>query len=737
MNVSRRARLLSAAIIAAICMTVTAKADDESAQYRQFSEEIKAEVYGMDLPAFKVTEIPEKYRNESAVVIAVYHGIDAKKKTGFGRKPGELLVFTRKARVEGGILERMLIRINDKAALEKYSEFDFATKLRKKHYDGYEKHRQVMGVRVRKPDGRIIDVNTDDYVEVEEGKNGREKRRKLAIPGLEVGDDIDVFFYTESKLQNRHLDPMEFYLKDDYPILNYTIHGVIDDNLTTQYRTINGAPDFKVSRDADKNFVLDMEVTDIGGKEPRIWYNPVQQSPMVKMSIFNRRSEQYTPPSARKDGLQGNPDVKTIKDDRWDSQFLYLQPKIGEMFITDNNIADGKAIVKRLDALLKLGQYSTTDVSDYIYNLYAYVCLINDLDPSKYGLQPMWQYMNRRKAAPERGLTSDSRNQPIDSILDSDDAIWYLHPAVTDRYYVPWEGVFAPSEVPPLVQGRKAQAWRPAKERKKHPETEADIFLLPESSADDNVSTSTVNAAINGSDLRITRTESATGTTKYNAQKILTYENLIKGYEEYLNRDGITVKPKANKKRDAEREERFADNRSKQTDKFKEEISSYHHGEMPTDFEGGKVTAIGIDPANPALEYELTYTMNGLVKQAGKNLVLSVGRLISDQLELLESDRTRSDDVHMISARTYSTIINVELPAGFHISDASLTALARNVSNPAGSFRVSATQTDGKLRVEVTKIFNRRIIPAAEWPELVSIVDAAKSWESSTVLLEK
>jgi hypothetical protein len=42
----------------------------------------------MELPAFNVKEIPDKYRNESAVIKAIYEDVDAKKKTGFGIRSG-------------------------------------------------------------------------------------------------------------------------------------------------------------------------------------------------------------------------------------------------------------------------------------------------------------------------------------------------------------------------------------------------------------------------------------------------------------------------------------------------------------------------------------------------------------------------------------------------------------------------------------------------------------------------
>lgn len=353
---------------------VTSKAENAD-EYRLFADEVRTAVYSTDMPEFEVKEIPAKYDNESAVFVAVYHELNARKKTGFGHLPGTIR-FSAKARVEGGELCRMLIHINDKAALEKFSEFDFATDMKKKMSNAHRKQRHVLGVRVIKPDGNIVDVNTDDFVEFNEGKDGKEKRRKLAVPGLEIGDNIDVFFYTEHKLQNVHLEPMTYYLRDTYPIMNYRIHAVVDDNLTTQYRTLNGAPDFKTSRDDDNNYVLDLEMSDIPA-EARLWYNDAEQSPMVKVNIYNRRSDAYTPASARKDGLQSNPSAVKIIDDVWSARASLLFS--GRRMINDE-IKNGDKAYKYIVKQLKDGKIDTLQAGDYIYNLLTLAYFVADDD---------------------------------------------------------------------------------------------------------------------------------------------------------------------------------------------------------------------------------------------------------------------------------------------------------------------------------------------------------------------
>lgn len=734
----KKALLTAAALLIGALFARADKAED----YRRFADTIRSEVYAMELPAFKVKEIPEKYRKESSVIKAVYEEIDAKKKTGFGRKSGTLLTFTRKAQVQGSHLTRMLIHINDKAALEKYSELDFDTDRKKKYWDGYEKKRHAMGVRLIKPDGRIVDIDTSEFVEVEEGKKGEKKSRKLAIPGLEVGDDIDMFFYTESRLQNVHPDPVKFVLRDDAPIMNYRIQCVVDDNLSTNYRTLNGAPDFKVSRDEDKNYVLELEATDIP-KEPRLWYDPDQQSPTVKMYIFNRRnSDDFTPKSARKDGFHANPDAATIQEDRWDAWNWWMDTHPVTNSMPKEYVRDGKKLVQSIKSQLKDGKITAQQAADYLYNTlcYIYIAKRGKLEHDWFVIQ-LNDDMLSAKVPVATGITTSNYNEPLDRLINLDNSLGFIKVDGGDkpRYYLPpVSGIRAPSEIAPSLQGRKALMWRKSKERKKNPVKASDYFDLPMSSADDNRNVTTIDATIDGTALDIKRVESYTGSTKSGAAySVLSEEDANEGYKAYLNRYGLSVDIKENKKEAADRQERYADGRIEQKEDFKKEIKAYHNADA-SKFTDGKVNQLGIDPEAPELIYTVNYTMDNLVKRAGKNLILSAGKLLSGQIEALPSDRVRSDDVMMQVPREYVTRVNLTVPAGYKVSRRSLDALATSVSNEAGSFTVTAsTPSADSVTLEITKRYSKAELPAAAWNDLLKILDAANSWQSATLVLER
>ncbi len=728
------------AILSILFFALVVRADD-AAKYRAFVDTIKAEVFATELTALKTKDIPEKYRNSSAVIKAVYESVEARKKTGVGVGAGMfgLPTVTRRARVEFGHLQRMLVHVNDKAAIEKYSEFEFDINSKESFYKSYEKSRYAMGVRLIKPDGRIIDIDTSEFIDVEEGKKGEKKSRKLAVPGIEPGDDIDLFFFIETKLQNIHPDPIIFKLKAESPILNYKIHCVIDDKLTTQYRTLNGAPDFNVSRDEDNNYVLDLELNDITSHEPRLWYNAMQQSPLIAFHVFNRRnSEVYTPKSAKKDGLQANPDVNTILEDRWDIDDNWIQKDAGYNMTFFGAYRDERKIYKTLEKEVKNGTISKQQIADFLYNYIVFAYLGNRMYIDIHDFAQCFKDFSKHFGIVyETGLSSVDNHEPLDQLINVRNNVYFFRDfSDSPRYYIPPLSdpfIMAPGEITPILSGRTATIWQRKNTRKSTP---ASFFSLPEGTIDNNRNISTVNASIEDRLLSIKREEAYRGSTKRTACNMLTWEDIDRGYSQWLNRYGVSPTIKESKKAAADRQAQYADDRKLQLQNFTFEAEQYH-GAAPAEFIDARVTNIGIDPDEPWLKYSLEYKIDNCVKTAGRNIIVLVGKLLSNQLEPLPTDRERDDDAYFGSARDYTTEINIDIPSGYKINQQSLSALDKSVKNEAGEFSVVASADDDKLKIIINKKYLKPRLDASLWPDMLKILDSAAAWNSATVVLEK
>ena len=709
---------------------------DEAADYRKFAEEIKSWVYSMDLPAFSVREIPEKYKNESAVFVAIYDDLAIIRDTETARLPGTLR-FSSDKHIEGGNLERKLIYINDKAALDEFSEYDYRTSLTKKYPSGRKKYRQVLGVKVIKPDGTEREVDTDDYIEVRDGKDGKDMRQKLAVPGLEVGDMIDMFVYVSHDLHNAHPDPVAFVLREDYPVMDYTLHCLIDGSLSSSYRLLNDIPDFKGFRDYAGNFRLDMNMTDVPAR-PRFFYDDMLQSPMVKLFVFNRDADGFVPKSSAAIGLLPNPGVDGFKTELLNALRDPYFKESGKEKLMGSIKSVGK-IQRRLSQALKSGEKSLVDVADCAYNLLAFSYLMADGSPSSLLFDVQLESLLR-------DLVGDS----LMTVITTDDDVELLDRAASiyslatgcalpggERYYFEPRAIMAPSELHPGYAARLAQQYTDKEIRSLAFHGDTVYFTLPDARAIKNRKYCALTVDIDGTDLNVNRQTICTGSSKIPVMGLLSEEDITNAYLDYFNSWGIDVGLKGGGKKIKERLARYADDKIGQVNDFKREAKA-HHSEGVIDSVRGRVVAVGIDPHAPKLIYESDYVISELVKKAGKNKLIAIGRLTEGFRDILDSDRQRDErDIVVIGyPREYITKIVVNLPDGARVSEKSIETLNRMVNNSAGMFAVSSRVEDGKLVADVMLRFDRRFLTSDRWPDVVELLEASSEWQGVNVLVE-
>ncbi len=147
--------------------------------------------------------VPEKWNNESAVYLS-------KSLHYTYNRPHNSIEFTK-------IIHNRVI-LMDQAAVSEFSEFKYSKDEKYISY-GLSKVTNTinLGVKVIKPDGSEIIIDTDDILE-------DDTEKKVAIPNLEKGDIIDYFFHTNIILGENdlyHYLPVELIIADNYSILNY------------------------------------------------------------------------------------------------------------------------------------------------------------------------------------------------------------------------------------------------------------------------------------------------------------------------------------------------------------------------------------------------------------------------------------------------------------------------------------------------------------------------------------
>lgn len=691
---------------------------DEKADYLKLAQKVRQEVWSSTPADFQKRTVPDRYKNASAVILSYYRELS----TDYYRKAtADLVLNLRLTRqIDCTDMERMLIQINDKKALKDYSEFTFKTKSRKWTWGYHHKTQTVLGIRVIKKNGNVQEVSLDDYVDVKEGKNDKDLSQKIAVPGLEVGDCIDVFSLDQIDTQEQQLDPFYFVLRQDEPVLYTKVHCVLDQSLATVYRTMNGAPDFTQTTDKDKNAVLDMVMDKPVDAESSIWYNSLEQSPFIEMYITPTKAKVAVVEKAmRQKGVRGNPDVTPILQDDW---------KLLKSYVSKGGYSPAglPSTYKSVFKSAKKEGMSAEEKADRIYS-FEYV----SGGASQRVFNTVANYLRKLGVEIEMGITTPFGALPVDKLINYNSTSWFFRLKGTDVYYFPGTYPKVASEIPYIYQGRKA-----------YMQDSEEQITIPVSQAEDNKSVNDMVVKLDGTKLDISRKVTYSGEQKMYGQSLVSPDNTLFGssqleaYWRYLKYDDKDPYSCYTKKESAELKGAFNEYRKNAIDPFKAEISSYHDSD-PVQVGGYGVDCVGIRRDSSNFVYHVDYVMDGMVKRAGNNYLLSVGKLIGSSLKLEGKDRERIDDVWRKMAFVDEWNIEIPLPQGYKVSAEALKKIETSVANECGEFTVKATAGNESVKVYVRKCFAHRVEPVSNWSKLLALVDACSVFADKQMVIAK
>ena len=679
---------------------------------------MRQEVWSSTPADFQKRTVPDRYKNASAVILSYYRELN----TDYYRKAtADLVLNLRLTRqIDCTDMERMLIQINDKKALKDYSEFTFKTKSRKWTWGYHHKTQTVLGIRVIKKNGNVQKVSLDDYVDVKEGKNDKDLSQKIAVPGLEVGDCIDVFSLDQIDTQEQQLDPFYFVLRQDEPVLYTKVHCVLDQSLATVYRTMNGAPDFTQTTDKDKNAVLDMVMDKPIDAESSIWYNSLEQSPFIEMYITPTKAKVAVVEKAmRQKGVRGNPDVTPILQDDW---------KLLKSYVSKGGYSPAglPSTYKSVFKSAKKEGMSAEEKADRIYS-FEYI----SWGSSQRAFNKVANYLRKLGVEIEMGITTPFGALPVDKLINYNSTSWFFRLKGTDLYYFPGTYPKVASEIPYIYQGRKA-----------YMQDSEEQITIPVSQAEDNKSVNDMVVKLDGTKLDISRKVTYSGEQKMYGQSLVSPDNTLFGssqleaYWRYLKYDDKDPYSCYTKKESAELKGAFNEFRKNAIDPFKAEISSYHDGD-PVQVGGYGVDCVGIRRDSSNFVYHVDYVMDGMVKRAGNNYLLSVGKLIGSSLKIEGKDRERIDDVWRKMAFVDEWNIEIPLPQGYKVSAEALKKIETSVANECGEFTVKATAGNESVKVYVRKCFAHRVEPVSNWSKLLALVDACSAFTDKQMVIAK
>jgi hypothetical protein len=731
-------------------------AQSNDARYREKADAIRQEVWNWNKPEFKQQSIPAEYANASKVIIARHLDVNADTKRrglAFGYRE---LMLTEILREE--------VKLNDPSAISEYSELSY-TQLEKKSGMLMDKTTVVyIGIKVIKPNGAVKEINADDIVLTQDQK--KKKEAKIAVPDLQVGDIIDYFIARQTNMsQLEKIPPYLFLFYDDVPIMNCSMHLEAGRKYALEYRSYNGAPDFKTTKGDDDDNILDIAKKNIPAvTESSLWTAPYRQLPMVRLNIIlgykGMGASRY---NMRKPGeLYKNQDPDEYLEDKLSAiantrlanrSYGYTKINFGlsktannylKMINKNRKNMSEDSIARELFYLFRFNTFLDQSESKDIDDISSIINLPQlELDENKVTYF-LGEFFKSEDLFSSMVYSTLNRGPRMKEMLGADDLnnIILVRGNSSPLYGFP--NIFAtPQYVPSYFENIKGAVTVDTKSPKATSIKEFDrgTTNIPASGPDDNARIEKLDVSLSSEAafLQVKRQSTLKGHYKIDEQqRLILFEDYYNSERKYFNEDKTLLEKlsekRSTKKFAEELEAAFAEARVKNKESFVEEAKSFFGLEVK-DMNNYKVDNLGVRHTSPDMIYSSDFKLGGLVKKAGTSYIIDIGKLEGEQLKLESNQRSRSLDVYAPYARSLQYEINFAIPDGYTAEG--VNELNKNINNSTGVFRCEVKATDKMITIKVRKSYNSAFEPVANWNNMMAFIDAASDWRNSKIVLKK
>ena len=732
--------------------TVQAQSKDE-AKYRKESEAMRKQVWAWEKPQFNVREVPAQYNNASKVVLAHHTELTADSKSKF-----QFYVITFGVKKEQTLTEvvREMVKLNDKNAVTEYSELSFTQFQKRSGFYAVDKTTAYVGVRIIKPNGTIKEINADDIILTKDGSN--EKQAKVAIPDLQPGDIMDYFIATEQQMTNDlSSKSYQVLLFDDAPILSLSFHGQLGKKYAIDYRSYNGAPELQVGKNDDRDIIIDVEKNNLPPFETSLWVTPGRQLPFIRMNI----SLGYRGPGRKffNSKKPGEINKLTSSEEALDNKtsslnnIYYANYWMKAARVQFNDIeSDAKKLSKQQD--IKFKELSDDEKAAQLFYTFRYTKLLNfdidniakkiDIGSYKFNNMGINFYCILKAADVESNITMSGTRDWIDlnEAMDASDISTVTNLAGSGKFLHLSNVYDIPFTIPSNLEG--ITETQNLSFTNKATSAHNDLSTgpkMPISTSDKNAHLENLKITLTSDKgaLAVKRSTTMKGYYKYDKQKdLLLYEDYLESERKIFHEEKTLLEDledgKKSRKYVDEVKSAFAEARKKQVDAFTSEAKDNFEQEV-TNMKDCKTDKLGVRHTDPDFVYSSSFTLGGMVKKAGNNIIVEIGKIQGQPLVVQPEHRKRDLDIHMPFARSIEYQVELAIPDGYSVEGVS--ALNKKVDNETGYFSAEATATDKLVTITVKKHYLHIFEPVKNWDKLMQFMDAANDWVNTKLLFKK
>lgn len=697
--------------------------------------EIKALFWGKNDPYDTITEIPEKWKNESAVIIY-------KNENYIFHKTGANVKYTRSLRKR--------IKLLDKAAVEEFSTFSFTKRFRstKGTATWKKKGKTVVGVKLVKTDGTEVDIDVEkDAVEVDEKTN-------LAIANLEVGDIIDFYAYMEEPFKSAYpfrFDAVEETLAEEYPILDYKLFFETENNFFVNFNSYNGAPQLKTIRSNQRNFrKYELTDSDIEKHEDVRWFYPLAALPCYKFQVHFSPSGSFAPGdqafvAKSDDEIRTHVGQKELLESyAYTLGPLYKSTSL-KKFLKERNLSSQEEQVTAAYYFMR-----HHFLTRYVEAFYAQDANLYTNPFAVYGNAPIirnevsfinyfTKFLKDQKIPYEIVLATKRTDGPIGKLLIEDNVYTMVKVLTPTPMYASYFGVHTNlNEYPALLAGTDVYLMSATKKT-------FDVIedgTLPVSSHKDNQGNFLLSFTLNEDFSRFDlKSESRYNGFLKNAQlndRLVYTDYINEDYAMYGTKSFTQMIPNASKREKVENELKALDEKLKERQKedFKDRIQK----EYGIDEAEGYAYSIE-ETGRYGLGTNFTFTesfsakADVFLKKAGPNYIIEIGKLIGSQIALTEKERNRTEDIYFDFPRSFNYEIRFVIPKGYSVSG--LEKFNKTVENSTGAFISTAIIEGDELVITTSKQYRTIYEPNSNWPLIMAFLDEAYQFTNEKILLKK
>jgi len=674
------------------------------------------------------TATPEKWKNESAVIVS--------QDFAFYAECSNMILTS-------DMTFRQRFRLQDKAAVSRFSEVIF--------YDMPEDKRTLFGIRIIKPDGKEIELNIADAVEIsvmdvheesvfidplELGYASEKNYRKIAVPQLEIGDEIEFYglHYLKTSYQITIAAPFgNLYLNHNYyPVLKQSYEFNMHKSCSYRILTVNGCPSLNTDgqgsnidrkpnpeysrfsvADSNREKFSDERFLLYGQVYPQIKFHvtshPSYSKHWLSESDFNNYPSVVDKKIHQNDLLEM---FRTFDHPIYDYQAKYSAMALSEYF-DKNMLPEHKA---EMVYYYLRGNHNYSNFYDA--HVISAALMKNKIDHRIVAVIP-------RSAGTLGDIVSD--NEIIFGVeigCDTENPVCFF----SRNYY------HNVSEYHYLVDGAEAYAYYPAKspsyklKQKNRPPYQ---IVMPVRESDENNYKTILHTSFDFEN-ECLNADAQVLATGYRKQVII--ENVLTNDEIQKEYDALFSKSKK-PVQDAKTQER-------EKLKHEEDIKTRNDAVLEllkNDYEIGKLKSVEMLNTgcfkNSELAFKQSYTINHVFTKAGRNIILDLGKLAGLQIELEDKDLIREHDVFYAYRGMNSYDIYVTIPDGYSVEN--LNDFNINIDNECMSLFTSAEVQNNDIHFTFRKVYKSFYDPKENWPKYVEVLEAAYNITQKKVVLKK